>query len=198
MEGGVSSLGDEGRNYGGVGEIEVRNFRFVLQIFGGVILLIESKLTPPNGSLRARCGGHSCRKSVQALPRMLCHAPSIGSCSQYCLILQPHRVAVPFPPTFSSPWRNSFVQIHGGTTLLKANFGTTPQKRPKNDLNWGVGSSYGTNKPPLPNPSFPYEYISPYINHAYIYMYIHYDMYICIHIHMPVDLCMHARALLHC
>ena len=58
---------------------------------------------------------------------------------------------------FALPWRNSFDQIHGGTTLLKAKFGTTPQKRPKNDLNFGVGSSYGTNKPPLPNPSFPYE-----------------------------------------
>ena len=50
MERGVSSLGDEGRNYGGCGEIYVRNFRFVPQKFGGVILLIESKLTPPNGS----------------------------------------------------------------------------------------------------------------------------------------------------
>jgi len=73
--------------------------------------------------------------------------PSIGSCSWFCLILQPHRVAVPFlsfflsfPPTFASPWRSSFVQIHGGT-LLKAKFGTTPPKRPKNDLNFGVGSS---------------------------------------------------------
>ena len=85
--------------------------------------------------------------------------PPIGSCSQFCLILQPHRVAVPFPPTFASPWRNSFVLIHGGTTLLKAKFGTTPQKWPKNDLNWGGGLSYGTNKPTLPNPSFPYEFI---------------------------------------
>ena len=67
--------------------------------------------------------------------------PSIGSCSQFCLILQPHRVAVPFLPTFASPWRNSFVQTRGGTTLLEAKFGTTPQKQPKNDLNWGVGSS---------------------------------------------------------
>jgi len=50
LEGGVSSFGDEGRNYGGGGEIYVRNFRFVPQKFGGVILLIESKLTPPNGS----------------------------------------------------------------------------------------------------------------------------------------------------
>jgi len=83
--------------------------------------------------------------------------PSIGTCSQFCLILPNHRVAVPFPPTFASPWRNSFVQIHGGTILLKAKFGTTPQKRPKSDLNWGVGSSDGKNNPPLPNPSFPCE-----------------------------------------
>jgi len=95
----------------------------------------------------------------------------IGSCSQFCLILQLHRVAVPFPPTFASPWRNSFVQIHGRTPLLKAKFGTTPQKRPKNDLNWGVGSFYCTNKPPLRNPWFSYEIIvlatkfeSPYQN----------------------------------
>jgi len=51
--------------------------------------------------------------------------PLMGSCSQFCLILHPHRVAVPFPPTFSSPWRNSFVHIHGGTALLKAKFWTT-------------------------------------------------------------------------
>ena len=41
----------------------------------------------------------------------LCHVPSIGSCSQFCLILQPHRVAVPFPPTFASPWRNNFFHM---------------------------------------------------------------------------------------
>jgi len=92
LEGGVSSLEDEGRNYGGCGEIQARNFRFDPQTLG----------------------------------------PSIGSCSKFCLILQPHRVAIPFPPAFASPWRNSFVQIHGGTTLLKAKIGTTPQK------NWGA------------------------------------------------------------
>jgi hypothetical protein len=47
------------------------------------------------------------------------------------LIVHLHRVAVPFPPTFSSPWRNSFVQIHGRTALLKEKFGTTPQNDPK-------------------------------------------------------------------
>ena len=85
--------------------------------------------------------------------------PSIGSCSQFCLILQSQRVAVPFPPTFASPWRNSFVQIHGGTPVMKAKFGITSHKRPKNDLNWEVGSSYGTNKRSLPNPLFPYELV---------------------------------------
>jgi len=50
LEGGGSSSGDEGQNYGGGGEKFVRNFRFDPQPFGGVILLIESKLTPPNGS----------------------------------------------------------------------------------------------------------------------------------------------------
>jgi len=35
----------------------VRNFRFVSQIFGGVILLIESKLTPPNGSCAQDAAG---------------------------------------------------------------------------------------------------------------------------------------------
>ena len=52
--------------------------------------------------------------------------------------------------------------IHGETSFLKAKFGTTPQRRPQNDLNLGVSSSYGTNKPPLPNPSFPYEVPIPF------------------------------------
>jgi len=102
---------------------------------------------------RPSCRLYLSASKVQALA-LLCHVPSIGSCSQFCLILQPHRVAVPFPPTFASPWRNSFVQIHGGKTLLKAKFGTTPQKRPENDINWGVGSSYGTNNPPFQIHSF--------------------------------------------
>jgi len=70
---------------------------------------------------------------------LLCHVPSMGSCSQFCLIMHPHRAAVPFPPTFALPWRNNFVQIHGETTLLLAKFGITPQKRPKNDQIRGWG-----------------------------------------------------------
>ena len=49
----------------------------------------------------------------------------------------------------SNPWRNNFVE---------GKIGTTPQKRPKNDLNCGVGSSYGTNKPPLRN-RFPMKHL---------------------------------------
>jgi len=47
---------------------------------------------------------------VHALARMLCHVPSIG------LIVQPHRVAVPFfgvamaEQLCSNPWRNNFVE----------------------------------------------------------------------------------------
>jgi len=57
LEGGVSSLGVEGRNYGGGGEISVRNFRFVPQIFGGVISLSMIKITPPNGSCAQDAAG---------------------------------------------------------------------------------------------------------------------------------------------
>ena len=74
-------------------------------------------LLPMGGSCEQRCGGKSCRRSVQAM----------GSCSHFCLILQSHRVAVPFPSTFVSSWRKSFVHINGGTALFKAKFGITPQ-----------------------------------------------------------------------
>jgi len=35
----------------------MRNFRFVPQIFGGVILLSMSKITPPNGSCVQHASG---------------------------------------------------------------------------------------------------------------------------------------------
>jgi len=57
LEGWVSSLEDEGRNYGGCGEIQVRNFRFDPQTFEGVILLIGSRLTLPNGSCAQHAAG---------------------------------------------------------------------------------------------------------------------------------------------
>jgi len=39
------------------GEIQVKIFRFDPQTFGGVILLIESKLTPPNGNCAQDAAG---------------------------------------------------------------------------------------------------------------------------------------------
>jgi len=120
--------------------------------------------------------------------------PSMGSCSQCCLILHPHRVAVPFPPTFASPWRNSFVQIHCGTTFLKANSGTTAQQRPKHSwvrLKKRLGSSigvvlwynYGKNNPSQRKPSFPHEYIYAY-NYVYIYIYKYIYIYTCIYVYI--------------
>ena len=84
----------------------------------------------PQTEVRARCGGHRSRSSVQVLVRILCHVPSTDSCSHFCLVLQPHRVAVPFPPTFALPWRNNFVQIHDGTTLLKTKFAQVSSVQP--------------------------------------------------------------------
>ena len=70
---------------------------------------------------------------------MLCHAPSMGSCSQFCLILHPHRVAVLFPPTFASPWRNSFLQIHGEQLCSRQNLGPPLKNDTKTTKIWGWG-----------------------------------------------------------
>ena len=78
-------------------------------------------------------GGHSCHRSVQELAHMLCRVPLMGSCSQICVIVHPHHVAVPFPPTFASPWRNSFV-LHGEQLCSRQNLG------PPVDHTQGVGS----------------------------------------------------------
>jgi len=46
----------------------VRNFRFDPQTFGGVILLIESKLTPPNGSCAQDAAGIGVADQYRHLP----------------------------------------------------------------------------------------------------------------------------------
>jgi len=79
--------------------------------------------------------------------------PSMRSCSQLCLILHPHRVAVPFPPTFATPWWNSFVQIHAEQLCWRPNLGTPikhNRKRPK----IVVVQSYCSNNPPPGNRRF--------------------------------------------
>jgi len=59
--------------------------------------------SPSKSQLRARCGAHSCGRSMQEFAYLLCEVLSTGSCSQFGLILRPHRVAVSFPPTLASP-----------------------------------------------------------------------------------------------
>ena len=68
---------------------------------GGFPHLVQREQPPPkNGSCAQSCGGHSCRRCVQALAHMLHHVPSMCSCSQFCRIKQnphvmrPHDVAV--------------------------------------------------------------------------------------------------------
>jgi len=119
---------------------------------GGYFALYEQN-SHPKWQLRTRCGGHSCRRLVQALAHML--VPLMGSCSQFYLILHLHRVAEPFFPTFSSPWWNSFVQIYGGTTLLRQNLGPLLKNDPK-QRKFGVGVIFCC-KLPSWKPSFPYE-----------------------------------------
>ena len=133
LEGGGSSLGVEGRNCGG-GVVNWWNSSEQFQICSpnnwGSYLAPYEQNSPPKWQLRTRCSGHSCRRSVQALARMLCQVPSMSFCSQFCSILHPHRVAVPFPPNFWSPWRNSFVQVHD-RTCRRQNLGSPLQNYPK-------------------------------------------------------------------
>jgi len=64
-----------------------------------------------------------------------------GSCSHFCFILHPHRVAVPVPPTFASlrPWRNTFVQIYGEQLCSRQNLGPPHRNKPKMTKIWGWG-----------------------------------------------------------
>jgi len=48
-----------------------------------------------------------------------------------------------------------------------------------NQENWGAGSFDGTNKPPLPNPSFPY---------AYLYAYFQINIRVCNCVYMCLDI----------
>jgi len=110
-QGGFSSLGVEVQNYGGGGEIEVRNFRFVPQKFVGVTLQFMNKITPPNGSCEQDAAGIGVTDQCRHL--ILYHVPSIGSCSHstpsscYYAFSSNFCVAMA-EPLCSSPWRNNF------------------------------------------------------------------------------------------
>jgi len=130
-------------------EISVSKFRFLPQMFGGGILVIGSNPPPPNGSCAQSCDRHSCRRWVQALVRMLYQAPSMGFCSQFGLILHPHRVAVPFPPTFATPWRNILLQIHAEQICCRQNLGSPLKNDPKTtQIGWWGHLMVQINPPP--------------------------------------------------
>jgi len=72
----------------------------------------------------------------------------MGSCSQFGVILHPHRVAGPFAPTLASPWRNSFVQIRRKQVYSRQNLdhlGKTSQKPSKfrGGVIWARGKRRG-------------------------------------------------------
>ena len=73
-------------------------------ICGGYFAPYEQN-SPPKWLSAHQIGGHCCCRSVQASAHILCYVPLMGSCIQVCLIMHPRCVAVPFPPTFSSPQR---------------------------------------------------------------------------------------------
>jgi len=118
-------------------EISVSKFRFHSQILGGDFAPYEPK-PPPKWQLHASCGGQNCHRFLQALPHMatLCHVPTMCSCSQFCLTLDPHRFAVPFPPTFALPWQNSIVQILGEQRCSRQNLGQPIKNDPKTTKIW--------------------------------------------------------------
>jgi len=135
---------------------QLSNFGFVPQIFGRAILHPMSKIASPNGSCALDWDAVGIAVADQCRHLLICFAmcpwwAPAATFAWFCIL-----IVLLYPlPTFSSPWRNSFVQFHGRTALLKAKFGNTPQKWPKNNLNWRVRSSYGTNKPLLRNHRFP-------------------------------------------
>jgi len=134
-------------------ELSMSNFRFLSPFF--FFLLVVSKIPPPILQMRSSCGGHSCHSSVQVIALILFHVPSMGSCSQFCLILHPHRVAVPFPPILASPWRNSFVQIHVEQLCSRQNLGRPLQNDPKTTNIWGWGQLMVQINPPPGSHRFP-------------------------------------------
>jgi len=73
----------------------------------------------------------------------------MGSCTQFGVIAHPRRVAVPFPPTFATPWRNSFVQIRGEQLCSRQKVGSPHKNEPKTTKIWGWGYlMVQTNPPP--------------------------------------------------
>ena len=135
----------------------MRNFRFVSQTFGMVIFLIESKLTPPNGSCAQDAAGTGVADQCTHLLVYFAMCPRLALTASFACFYNLIVLLYLFLQLLRHHGRTALFKSMA-EQLWKAKFGTTPQKRPKSDLNLGVGSSYGTNKTPLPNPLFPYEF----------------------------------------
>ena len=164
LERGVFSLGDEGRNYGGVVKFKWGISDLIPKHLGGVTLLIESKLTPQNGCCAQDAAGIGVADQCRHL--LICFA--------MCPRLAP-------AASFSWPYNlivllYLFLQLlrrHGGTALFKSmaeqlcwrqNLGLPLKNDPRMAKIGGWGHLMVQINPPLPNPSFPYESIWMYVH----------------------------------
>ena len=138
--------------------IGVGKFRFIPQIFGEVILLPMSKITSPNGSCAQAAVGIAVTNSCHLLVCFISMRALDGLLQPVLLILHPHRVAVPFPPTFASPWRNKFVQIHE-ISFVQCKIGDQPSKMTQKRPKLGDGVLLWSGKP-----SFPYSRVPGHRN----------------------------------
>ena len=117
----------------------MRNLRFDPQTFGGGYFAHREQTNPPKWLLRTRCGGHRCRRSMQALAHMLCLVPSIGSCSQFFLTLQPHRVAAQEMAALTH--RHTHTHTHTPNTLRSMSDSTENTAPPKSTKSRNSNSS---------------------------------------------------------
>ena len=153
-------------------EIQVSNFKFVPQIFGGAILLPMSKIAPPDGSCAQDAGGIAvaiqCRHLLICFAMRSWWAPAASS-TWFCMLMHAHRLAVHFPPLF---------RCHGGIALLKFmanNFvqgknldHPSKMTRKQNNISLGLRSSYGLKK------KTPLETIVSLWMYTYMHIYILY------------------------
>jgi len=126
FEGGGSSFGVEGQNYGGGWWIYVSNFKFVPQTFGGAILLSMSKTAPKMASahkirraLLLQISAGTCSHALPCALDWLLQPVLLHSTTSSCYCTFPSNFCVAMAEQLcSNPWRNNFVE------------GITPPKRP--------------------------------------------------------------------
>ena len=118
-----------------------------------------SKIPPPILQMRSSCGGHSCHSSVQVIAHILFSCALDGLLQPVSLDSASSSCCCTFSSNFGVAMAEQLCSNPCGTALFKAEFRTTPPKRPKNDQNLWVGSAYGTKKPPSGKPSFSYGFV---------------------------------------